>query len=110
MLWVLLVPLWRDLHSYIAHRFVHIRAVYRFVHSLHHRNADPEPFSGLTMHPVEHLYYFSNALVPVLYVSGLSPLIFLWIYVHLAIAPGAGHLSMCKLAVLAAARAGHPRL
>ena len=35
--------------------------------------------------------YFSNAFVPVLYVSGLSPLIFLWLYVHLAIAPGAGH-------------------
>lgn len=91
VLWVMVVPLWRDLHFYIAHRFVHIRAIYRFVHSLHHRNADPEPFSGMTMHPIEHLYYFSNALVPVLYVSGLSPLIFLWLYVHLAIAPGAGH-------------------
>ena len=53
--WVMVVPLWRDLHFYVAHRFVHIRAIYRFVHSLHHRNADPEPFSGMTMHPIEHL-------------------------------------------------------
>ena len=62
----------------------------KYVHSLHHRNADPEPFSGMTMHPIEHLYYFSNALTPVIYMR-LSPLIFLWNYIHLTIAPGAGH-------------------
>ena len=43
---VLLVPLWRDFHFYVAHRFIHVRAIYKYVHSLHHRNADPEPFSG----------------------------------------------------------------
>ena len=26
--WVLLIPVWRDLHFYIAHRFLHIRAIY----------------------------------------------------------------------------------
>jgi sterol desaturase/sphingolipid hydroxylase (fatty acid hydroxylase superfamily) len=90
VLWVLLVPLWRDLHFYIAHRFLHIRAVYKYVHSLHHRSTDPEPFSGMTMHPVEHLFYFSNCLTPSLYLS-LSPLIFLWNFMHLTLAPGAGH-------------------
>lgn len=91
VLWVLVIPCWRDLHFYIAHRFIHIRAIYRFVHSLHHRNMDPEPFSGMTMHPIEHLYYFSNAFTPSLYLSGLSPLIFMWNFFHLTIAPGAGH-------------------
>ena len=76
--WVLFLPVWRDIHFYIAHRFLHIRAVYTYVHKLHHRNADPEPFSGLCMHPVEHLYYFSCAFVPSLYVGGLSPLILIW--------------------------------
>jgi len=90
-LWVLLIPLWRDVHFYIAHRFIHIRAIYKYVHSLHHRNTDPEPFSGMTMHPVEHLYYFSNAFVPCLYSASLSPLIFLWCFVHLTLAPGASH-------------------
>jgi len=52
---VLLIPLWRDIHFYSAHRFLHLRPLYRLVHSLHHRNTDPEPFSGLAMHPVEHL-------------------------------------------------------
>lgn len=91
VLWVMLTPLWRDLHFYIAHRFIHIRAMYKFVHSLHHRNPDPEPFSGMSMHPIEHVYYFSNAFTPSLYFSNLSPLIFLWNFVHLTIAPGAGH-------------------
>ena len=26
--------------------------------AVHHRNVDIEPFAGLCMHPIEHLYYF----------------------------------------------------
>ena len=89
--WVFVVPLWRDAHFYIAHRFLHVRAMYKYIHSLHHRNADPEPFSGITMHPVEHLYYYSNAFLPTLVCDDLSPLVFLWIFIHLTLAPGAGH-------------------
>ena len=43
------VPVWRGAHFYFAHRFVHIRAIYKYVHSLHHRNGDIEPFAGLCM-------------------------------------------------------------
>ena len=60
---LLAIPIWRDVHFYSAHRFIHIRAIYRLVHSLHHRNTDPEPFSGMTMHPVEHLLYFTRSFV-----------------------------------------------
>ena len=87
---------YRELHFYFAHRFIHIKAVYKYVHALHHRykseatinktstsititititftrcttimvdyilhdvrNTDIEPFAGLSMHPVEHLYYY----------------------------------------------------
>lgn len=42
------------------------------------------------MHPIEHLYYYSNAWTPALYLT-LSPFIFLYTFVHLTIAPGAGH-------------------
>jgi len=88
--WVFVIPQWRDFHFYFAHRFSHIRAVYKYVHSLHHRNTDPEPFSGLCMHPVEHLIYFSNALTPSLFI-GLSPIVYMWNFMHLSLAPGAGH-------------------
>lgn len=87
---ILVMPIWRDIHFYFAHRFSHIRALYKYVHSLHHRNTDPEPFSGLCMHPVEHLIYFSNALVPTL-VFPVSPLIYMWLFIHLGLAPAAGH-------------------
>ena len=33
--------------------------MYKYIHSVHHRNTDIEPFAGLSMHPLEHLYYFS---------------------------------------------------
>ena len=45
--------------SYCCYRFIHISALYKYRHSVHHRNTDVEPFSGLSMHPVEHLFYFS---------------------------------------------------
>jgi hypothetical protein len=86
---------------------LHIHALYKYVHSLHHRNADPEPFSGISMHPgerlpgrflftlsyslaVEHLYYFSNAFIPAL-IAPTSPFVFLWLFVHLTFSPAAGH-------------------
>ena len=40
-------------------RFIHIKAMYKYIHSLHHRNTDIEPFAGLCMHPIEHLYYYT---------------------------------------------------
>jgi sterol desaturase/sphingolipid hydroxylase (fatty acid hydroxylase superfamily) len=88
-LWCLFVPLWRDFHFYFAHRTLHLRCLYKFVHSLHHRNTDIEPFAGLCMHPVEHLFYFGcvgPSLIP-----GLSPFIMMWNGIHLLISPAASH-------------------
>ena len=76
VLWTLFVPAWRDFHFYFAHRFIHIRALYKYVHSLHHRNTDIEPFSGLCMHPVEHMYYFS-CVGPSVYLY-MSPFHLMW--------------------------------
>ena len=75
------VPLYREFHFYFAHRFIHIKAMYKYIHSLHHRNTDIEPFAGLCMHPVEHLYYFA-CVGPSLVVFA-TPFAFLWNGVHL---------------------------
>jgi len=83
------VPLYRELHFYFAHRFIHIKSLYKYVHSLHHRNTDIEPFAGLSMHPIEHLYYYS-CVGPSLLVFA-SPFAFLWNGVHLLISPAASH-------------------
>jgi sterol desaturase/sphingolipid hydroxylase (fatty acid hydroxylase superfamily) len=63
--------------------------LYKYVHSLHHRNTDIEPFSGLCMHPVEHLYYFSCVL-PSLYFY-MSPFHMMWNGMHLLLSPAASH-------------------
>ncbi|CAJ1923731.1 unnamed protein product [Cylindrotheca closterium] len=87
--WTIAVPLYREVQFYFAHRLIHIRALYTYVHSVHHRNTDIEPFSGLCMHPVEHLYYFTS-MAPSLYFC-TTPFAFVWNGIHLIIAPGASH-------------------
>ncbi|OAF14078.1 desaturase [Bradyrhizobium centrolobii] len=60
---MLLVPLWTSLHFYLIHRLIHMGPLYHLVHKLHHKNVNPAPWSGLSMHPVEHLLYFSGVLI-----------------------------------------------
>lgn len=57
MLWSVLF--WNTAHFYITHRAIHWGPLYKNVHELHHRNINIGPWSGLAMHPVEHLIYFS---------------------------------------------------
>jgi len=86
---LVMIPAWRDFHFYFAHRLLHFKPLFTQVHSLHHRNTDIEPFAGLCMHPVEHIYYYSCILPSLL--CFCSPFHFLWNGVHLMLAPGAGH-------------------
>ena len=83
------VPVYREVHFFFAHRFIHLRCLYKYIHQLHHRNSDVEPFSGLCMTPVEHLYYISS-IAPSLYWHA-SPFQFLWNGTHLMLSPGASH-------------------
>jgi sterol desaturase/sphingolipid hydroxylase (fatty acid hydroxylase superfamily) len=87
--WIWGVPQFRDLHFYFAHKFIHFRALYKYIHSLHHRNTDIEPFSGLCMHPIEHLYYITS-VVPSLFFL-MSPLHLMWNIQHLLLSPAASH-------------------
>ena len=57
-----LIPIWESFYFYWIHRLLHTPLFYRF-HALHHRNTDIGPWSGLSMHPVEHLFYFGTALI-----------------------------------------------
>ena len=57
-----LIPVWESLYFYWMHRVLHTRALYRF-HAVHHRNTDIGPWSGMSMHPVEHVMYFGSVLV-----------------------------------------------
>eukprot|EP00536_Pseudo-nitzschia_multiseries_P004586 jgi/Psemu1/285196/fgenesh1_pg.77_\ len=93
------VPTYRDVHFYVAHRFLHLRCLYKYVHSVHHRTTDPEPFSGLAMHPVEHLYYYTCygplLVLPILFPNAcccrFHPFLLFWMGFHVVLSPAASH-------------------
>ena len=58
-----LTPVWISFHFYWIHRALHWPPLYRLAHALHHRNTNVGPWSGLSMHPAEHLLFFSSVLL-----------------------------------------------
>jgi sterol desaturase/sphingolipid hydroxylase (fatty acid hydroxylase superfamily) len=62
----LLLPMFHEAHFFLIHRMIHWAPLYRHVHSIHHNSVNPSPWSSLSMHPVEHLLYFSSVLLHVI--------------------------------------------
>jgi len=58
-----LIPMWGSFHFYWIHRLLHWPPLYRFAHALHHRNINIGPWSGMSMHPLEHVFYLSTGLI-----------------------------------------------
>ena len=56
----LLIPLWRETHFFLVHRLLHWRPLMHAFHRIHHLNPNPGPWSGMAMHPVEHLLYLQR--------------------------------------------------
>ena len=50
---------WSTFHFYLNHRALHWPPLYKVAHELHHRNLNTNPWTGISMHPVEHVIYFS---------------------------------------------------
>jgi len=87
--WLCLIPFWREFHFYWVHRFIHWKPMYRLCHYLHHKNVNPGPWSGLAMHPIEHLLYFSVVLIH--WVVPSHPIHLLFNSQHTALTPAGGH-------------------
>ena len=58
-----LIPMWESFYFYWIHRLLHVPWFYKRVHALHHRNINVGPWSGLSMHPVEHLIFLGSGLI-----------------------------------------------
>ncbi len=54
---LMLLPIWSAFHFYWVHWLLNVPFLYQHVHSLHHRNVNVGPWSGLSMHPGEQLLY-----------------------------------------------------
>ena len=89
VVWFFVIPLWREFHFYWVHRLIHWKPFYKYVHYLHHKNVNPNAWSGMAMHPVEHLLYFSVVLIH--WVIPSHPFHFLFTLQHAGLAPAGSH-------------------
>lgn len=92
-----LTPVWISFHFYWIHRALHWGPLYRLAHGLHHRNVNVGPWSGLSMHPVEHLMFFSSVLIHVIVPA--HPLHILFHMQHQALTAATSHTGYESLLV-----------
>lgn len=86
---LLLTPIWISFHFYWIHRWLHWPPFYRLAHAVHHRNTNVGPWSGLSMHPVETVLFFSSILVHFLLAS--HPIHILFHMQHQALTAATSH-------------------
>ncbi len=63
IVWIILLPVWSAFHFYWVHRLLHMPFFYTRFHALHHRNINIGPWSGMSMHPVEHFIYLTTLCI-----------------------------------------------
>lgn len=92
---MLLIPYWVEAHFYFGHRTLHMDQpycrLYKYIHSFHHKAVNPGPWSGLSMHPFEHVVFFSACLLPYLLPCNMHVLHVLFILTYTRISPIGGH-------------------
>ena len=72
-----------------------LRVLYDIAHKLHHRNVSPGPWSGLSMHPIEHLIYFSTILL--FFFIPAHPIHMINLANRLGVSPAQGHTGFDRL-------------
>jgi Delta7-sterol 5-desaturase len=107
-IWFLLafsvIVAWEAIHFYVVHRLLHWRPLFRIAHSLHHRNINTGPWSGLSMHPLEHLIYFSSILIHL--VLPTHPIHVIFHFYWLTLAAATTHTGFEGVKVLGKSRFG----
>mmetsp|Transcript_4613 Transcript_4613/g.6897 ORF Transcript_4613/g.6897 Transcript_4613/m.6897 type:complete len:420 (+) Transcript_4613:157-1416(+) len=58
----LIVFFWIEAWAYTAHRFLHKKFIYKYIHKWHHRYIAPSAFSAFGMHPFEFLLFQSGGI------------------------------------------------
>ena len=91
------VPVLRDFHFYAIHRIIHWGPLYRWVHYLHHNNVNVGPVSGISMHPVEHLLYWSGVVFH--WIVPSHPIHALFHIQHAGITPAQGHAGFERIVI-----------
>jgi len=87
VLLIFLVPIWETFYFFCIHKLIHWPPLYKTVHHLHHRNTIP--WSGFSMHPVEHLLFMGSILIH--FVVPVHPLILLFHLQYYALTAASTH-------------------
>lgn len=93
----LLIPVWESFYFYWIYRFLHIPFLYKQVHALHHRNINVGPWSGMAMHPVEHLIFLGSVLIH--FVFAAHPLHILYHLQYYALTAATAHTGFERMLV-----------
>ena len=76
-------------YFYVNHRILHWGPLYRHAHYLHHKNVNTGPWTGIAMHPIEHLFYFATPIVYL--VIPVSPFIVILTQIVNGLGPAPSH-------------------
>lgn len=93
----MLVPAIHEAGFFFAHRLLHWPPLYKIAHAVHHRNVNPGPWSGLSMHPLEHILYFSPVLL--FFFIPSHPIHMINLVSRLGLAPSVGHTGFDRMQV-----------
>ena len=75
---MLVLFLWNEIHFYFVHRLLHIAALARRVHWMHHHSKEPTVFSTFSFHWIEAFLLGTVIVVPLaIYPFQLPALVFL---------------------------------
>lgn len=97
ILTIFIVNIWHEIHFYFTHRLIHWKPLYKAIHALHHKNTNPGPWSGISMHPIEHIIYFSGVLI--YFIIPIHPFHIIFHLTKFAIGPGLSHSGFHKLSL-----------
>lgn len=92
-----LLYMWSDFHFYWTHRMLHGKWFYANVHKYHHESFNPNPWSGLAMHPLESAIYFTSPLIVGL--AGFPTWYYRMLFKALLIFPLEGHAGFGSWAI-----------
>ena len=93
----LLVPILHEAGFYFCHRALHWKPLYKISHKIHHRNINPGPWSGISMHPIEHVIYFGIILT--IFIFPTHPIHMINLASRLGLLAVLGHTGFDKVVV-----------
>lgn len=95
VLMFIVVILFRQVHFYFVHRLIHWKPLFKISHYLHHKNINIGPWSGMSMHPLEHLLYLSGVILSWFVPS--HPIHAIFQLMHAGLTPALGHTGFHRL-------------